>query len=79
MSIASDDELLRRGLSAYYRTAAKEAGQAAQPSSSESGVREVDGRKYVVLRNVTGILFVYRVRTDGMLKGLKRWPAALET
>jgi hypothetical protein len=41
--------------------------------------REVDGRKYVVLRNVSGILCVYRVRTDGRLKGLKRWPSALET
>jgi hypothetical protein len=79
MKTASDDELLRRGLSAYYRSAAKDPGQTVQPSSAESGVREVDGRKYVVLRNVSGILCVYRVRTDGMLKGLKRWPSALET
>ena len=33
--------------------------------------------RYVVLRNVNGILSVYRVRNDGKLKGLRRWPAAL--
>lgn len=35
--------------------------------------------KYVVLENVSGILAVYRVRNDGKLKGLRRWPAQLET
>jgi hypothetical protein len=48
-----------------------------QPANSS---REVDyrGRQYVVLHNVRGILAVYRVRTSGALKRLRRWPAALE-
>ena len=29
----------------------------------------------VPLRNVVGIPAGYRVRTDGVLRGLKRWPA----
>ena len=48
-----------------------------QPSK-DSGVQEVNGKRYVVLRNVNGIMAVYRVRTDGILKGLKRWPKELE-
>jgi hypothetical protein len=36
------------------------------------------GKRYVVLRNTKGVLAVYRVRNDGILKGLRRWPAALE-
>lgn len=40
-----------------------------------SGVVEHNGREYVVLRNANGILAVYRIRNDGMLKALRRWPA----
>jgi hypothetical protein len=38
----------------------------------------VAGLSYVVLRNARGLLAVYRVRNDGMLKGLKRWPAEID-
>ena len=48
-----------------------------KPSNS-SGVEEIDGRSYVVLRNVRGVLAVYRERTDGVLKRLKRWPKELD-
>ena len=48
-----------------------------QPSK-DSGVQEINGKRYVVLRNLGGILAVYRVRTDGILKGLKRWPKELD-
>lgn len=74
-----DDETAR-AYRAYF-SAAKRRGDAlepAQPSSRDSGVQEVRGKRYVVLRNVNGILAVYRVRTDGMLKGLRRWPKELE-
>jgi hypothetical protein len=43
-----------------------------------SGHEEVDDKDYVVLRNGKGVLAVYRVRHDGMLKRLRRWPAELE-
>jgi hypothetical protein len=48
-----------------------------QPCQHSSGVEQVDGRSYVVLRNVNGVLAAYRVRTCGRLKRLRRLPAAL--
>jgi hypothetical protein len=38
-------------------------------------VVEHQGKTYVVLSNVRGTLAVYRVRTSGQLKRLRRWPA----
>jgi hypothetical protein len=32
----------------------------------------------VILENVNGVLADYRVRNDGIIKGLKRWPKELE-
>lgn len=66
------EDLLRRAMAAYFRS-----GGSDQPSSSASGVQEVDGLMYVVLRNVNEVLSVYRVRPNGLLKGLKRWPKEL--
>jgi hypothetical protein len=38
----------------------------------------IDGKRYAVLRdNSGGVLVAYRVRNDGMLKKLKRWPVEL--
>lgn len=68
------DDLTRRAFAAYFRTAGPNVDQ---PASS-SGYERVNGRGYVVLRNVRGVLAVYRVRTSGALKRLARWPAALE-
>ena len=48
------------------------------PSEGASGPAKHKGKKYVVLRNTRGVLAVYRVRNDRMLKRLKRWPDALE-
>jgi hypothetical protein len=72
------DELLSRGLRAYYTKAAREGHSANHPSMDASGYEEVDDKDYVVLRNAHGVLAVYRVRHDGMLKRLRRWPAELE-
>lgn len=74
-----DDEaeelaLARRAYAAYFR-----AGGTEQPAQASSGVETRGGLKYVVLRNSKGVLAVYRVRNDGVLKGLKRWPAELLT
>lgn len=44
------------------------------PSQYSEFIRH-DGREYIVLRNVNGVLAVYRVRTNGALKRLKRYPA----
>jgi hypothetical protein len=68
---ATGEELTTRALAAWFKSGTDE-----QPYNS-SGVRTVRGKDYVVLRYERGVLAVYRVRTDGKLKGLKRWPAAL--
>jgi len=74
----SEDELMARALRAYW-TAARKAGEDAdQPSSTRSCVEEALGRKYAFLRNGNRVLAVYRVRNDGMLKRLRRWPAGPE-
>jgi hypothetical protein len=70
---APDEELTTRALAAWFKS-----GTDVQPYDS-SGVRTVGGKDYVVLRYERGILAVYRVRTDGRLKGLKRWPAVLNS
>ena len=49
-----------------------------QPNRSLSEIEKVGGKAYVVLRNINGVLAVYRIRNDGMLKGLRRWPAELD-
>jgi hypothetical protein len=79
-----DDET-RRALAAYFMRGSSRHAVASdwpghiddQPADS-SGPTEHDGKRYIVLRNVNGILAVYRVRTSGALKRLARWPAALE-
>lgn len=70
MDAVTNQELLVRAMSAYYRAAP--GGQSDQPSPGASGVEKRKGLKYVVLRNVNGVLAVYRIRNDGMLKRLKR-------
>ena len=74
--IRPDDEdgLVRRAFAAYF----KFSDSCPDQPSNTSGIETVGGKDYVVLRNVNGILAVYRIRNNGMLKGLKRWPAALE-
>lgn len=73
MANTDDEELMRRAMAAHFR-----AGGTQQPNARASGVHKVGSLKYVVLRSGGEILSVYRVRNDGVLKGLKRWPAALD-
>jgi hypothetical protein len=64
-----------RALAAYYTAAAKQIGQAMQPGSVE--IETHDGFDYVVLRNVNGVLAVYRITTQAQLKAMKRWPKTI--
>jgi hypothetical protein len=52
-------------------------GSLDQPCLQSSGVEELDGKTYVVLRNVNGVLALYRVRPQGPLRRLVRWPRAV--
>lgn len=70
-------ELYNRAIAAYYKYS--DGGTPQQPSEADSGVAEHEGKQYVVLRNVGGVLAVYRIRKyDGVLKRMQRWPAAIE-
>jgi len=66
-------DLVRRAMAAYFR-----AGGRDQPSDAESGVEEIDGRVYVVLRNTSGPLAVYRLTSQERLRVLRRWPAEIK-
>jgi hypothetical protein len=69
-----DAILCRRALAAYYRTASRTGATIVDQPAGGGDVAEHDGKTYVVLSNVRGTLAVYRVRTDGVLKRLRRWP-----
>jgi hypothetical protein len=68
------DGVLARAFRAYFATAKRTVDT---PSVSRSFQTEINDKSYIVLSNSTGILAVYRVRNDGMLKRLRRWPAEL--
>jgi hypothetical protein len=75
----TDGQLLSRAIAAHYQACAREGVAADQPAADSSGVEDLDGKQYVVLRNSRGVLRVYRVRKyDGVLKGLRRWPKELD-
>jgi hypothetical protein len=79
-AIADDDTLLRRAFAAYYRSGAREGFTPEQLNipANDSYVTEHGGKFYVVLQNINGVLAVYRVRTSGVLKALRRWPKDIE-
>jgi hypothetical protein len=67
----------QRALAAFYRSRSRE-GSPLQPHLGMSGVVEHNGRKYVVLINTSHTLAIYRVKNDGLLRELKRWPKDLD-
>ncbi len=66
-----------RAFAAYYRESAREGYLYQQPANTSGEVIH-DGLRYVVLENSNEILAVYRIKPDGLLRRLKRWPKALE-
>jgi len=67
------EEMMRRAMAAWFR-----AGGTDQPGRDASTIEDAGGKDYVVLRNVNGVMAVYRIRNDGMLKRLRRWPEEIE-
>lgn len=67
------DPLTQRAFAAYFRECSRKRWLVQQPANS-SGLVTHNGKDYVVLENIRGTLAVYRVRNDGKLKALKRWP-----
>ena len=67
----NDEAMVRRAMSAWFRTPSRETDQ---PSAALSTVERVGNFSYVVLRNVAGVMVVYRIKTDGALKRLIQIP-----
>lgn len=65
------DSLGARALNAYFRS-----GGTDLPSRHVEPVEHAK-KRYAVLDNVSGVLAVYRIRRDGRLRRLRRWPAAV--
>jgi hypothetical protein len=77
LASASDNEpLINRAFAAHFRACARMGAIADQPANT-SYLCEFQGKEYVVLENVRGVMRVYRVRTDGILKELRRWPKGI--
>jgi len=70
ISMNVDGSVRNRALAAYFRSAG--AG-APQPSENIDGWT-IKGKSYVVLQHESGMMAVYRIKTDGFLKRLKRIP-----
>jgi len=67
-------ELTERAVSHYMRKPGAD-----QPAADLSGPATAGGLDYIVLRNISGVLAVYRVLSiSRVLKRLKRWPKAVE-
>jgi hypothetical protein len=71
------DELLIRALRAYGIASRKSDTVQTEPSATLSDVEEHSESKYVVLRNVNGILAVYKLKPSGTLRAMKRWPKTI--
>jgi hypothetical protein len=66
------DDFVDRAIANWFRAGGRE-----QPSNS-SGVIRIEGRDYVRLVNVAGLLAVYLIDTAGRLKRLRQWPMQLD-
>ena len=76
-----EKDLVRRAMAAWFRSGNPEI------PSRRSRVVDHLGKRYVVLENSKEIhciyenrpiLGVYRVRGDGFIKALRRWPSEIE-
>jgi hypothetical protein len=75
--LLSDDQVTSRAYRAWFIECERQGVIADQPSAASSGQETLKGRNYVVLRNVRGMMAVYRVSNNGSLERLKRWPVEL--
>jgi hypothetical protein len=69
---ASNPDLLSRAYAAYFRS-----GGVDLPSNA-SAVIVFGAKTYAVLRNVNGILAIYRLLKSGQLRRLRRYPVGLD-
>jgi hypothetical protein len=77
MAAAMKADLLRRAHAAYFRRSARAGSELQEVAGALCGVRPLNGRVYVILRNGSGIVAVYRATSDCGLRRLRRWPTEL--
>ena len=72
----TEEDLVRRAMVAWIRG----GGSGVDMPANTSSVEEWDGKLYVRLEGAQGDgpLAVYRLRQDGILKRMKRWPVEVE-
>jgi hypothetical protein len=74
--LPKEQELMARAFSAWFRFCS--TTDRLEYPGPQSAIEQHRGHPYVVLRNSSKrVLAVYRVRNDGVLKSLKRYPEAL--
>ena len=78
MALPDEDDLLRRAMAAYFKAGSSVGGILQQPSK-HSAVEKVNGLTYVAIRNGSDLLAAYRLKNDGALRRLTRWPAELNS
>jgi hypothetical protein len=68
-----------RALTAYYRRMARHTRTALPIDALPTRIVEtiMAEKAYIIMRNASRTLAIYRVRPDGGLRWLKRWPRAL--
>jgi hypothetical protein len=72
------DDVMSRAFAAYFKQAKRDRVERVDQPSNTSSVMSAGERDYAVLHNGCGTLAVYRIRNNGGLKRLKRWPAELD-
>jgi hypothetical protein len=69
---------LTRAYFAYFGRAMRSREATVFPSSKHSGIESFNTKIYVSLRASTGApLIIYRIRGDGRLRRVFRWPATM--
>jgi hypothetical protein len=73
------EDYLPRAMAAWYRGSEEGRTRAYPSEAMRQQITMPDGKAYVALANSYQVLGVYRIRPNGYLKLLRRWPRAVES
>jgi hypothetical protein len=72
VKVSANSEYGPRAMAAWFRS-----GGITPPESNPKEF-EIEGKRYIALNNINGVLAVYRIRpSDGVLRRMKRWPSEI--
>jgi hypothetical protein len=75
VEVQDDNVLVDSAISLFFR---EHKSSSSEPDQYASSVEQLEGRLYVVLRNYNGVLAVYEVVGNGVLKKATKVPKALK-